>query len=55
LLYGRDISNAKKILFNIYTSSSTEDTPRPKAPSFLDKLKQHLKKGLTDFTRDFDE
>jgi hypothetical protein len=36
-------------------TSSTEDTPRPKAPSFLDKLKQHLKKGLTDFTRDFDE
>lgn len=33
---------------------STGD-PQPKAPSFLDRLKQHLKKSLTEFTSDLDE
>lgn len=29
--------------------------PQPKAPSFLDKLRKHLKKGLTEITSDIDE
>lgn len=36
-------------------TSSAADHSHSKAPSFLDRLKQHLKKGLTDLTRDIEE
>ena len=36
-------------------ASPVPDHSHPKAPSFLDRLKQHLKKGLTDLTRDIEE
>ena len=36
------------------TPASTQ-APHSKAPSFLDKLKQHLKKGITNLTSDIDE
>lgn len=36
-------------------ASPAVDHPHPKAPSFLDRLKQNLKKGLTDLTRDIEE
>lgn len=36
-------------------SPLSTDEPQPKVPSFLDRLKKHLKKGLTEFTSDIDE
>lgn len=36
-------------------SSVSTDEYHPKTSSFLDKLKKHLKKGLTEFTSDLDE